>query len=122
MRVQSKVGTWGRLDWFSVVIAEFSLSNLGNYAVLAILSLYFVHTLNLPAAQAGGLMLFTSSFRLSRVFVAPLVDRFSARRAAFVSLSMSSLGTLGMAVVRAPLLLVLMLLIAGAGYIPMRCL
>jgi MFS family permease len=117
MRVQNKIGTWGRLDWFSVVIAEFSLSNLGNYAVLAILSLYFVHTLNLPAAQAGGLLLFTSfSFRLSRVFVAPLVERFPARRSAFVSLSMSSLGTLGMAVVRTPLLLVLMLLITGAGY------
>ncbi len=106
-----------RFDWFHVVIAEFSLSNLGNYAVMAILAIYFVHTLKLPAAQAGGLMLFTAfSFRFSRVFLAPLVDRFPMRLSAFMSLSLTSVSYLGMMVVRTPLLLLLILLITGAGY------
>lgn len=111
------VETGRRFDWFQVVIAEFSLCNLGNYAVMAILSLYFVHTLKLPAAQAGGLMLFTSfSFRFSRVFLAPLLDRFPVRQSAFMSLSLTSVSYLAMMVVRTPLLVLLMLFITGAGY------
>lgn len=122
-RVQHIVGTWRRLDrsdrfdWFHIVTAEFSLCNLGNYAVMAILSIYFVHSLNLTAAQAGGLMLFTSfSFRFSRVFLAPLVDGLPIRLSAFMSLFLSGLGYLGLSVTRTPLLVVLLLFITGAGY------
>jgi MFS transporter, DHA1 family, multidrug resistance protein len=117
MKVQAKVEIQRRFDWFYFVIAEFSLCNLGNYAVLAILSIYFVHSLNLPAAQAGGLMLFTSlSSRLSRVFLAPLIDRFPVRQSTFMALFLASVGYLGMSVVRTPLLVLLMLLIAGVGH------
>lgn len=117
MQAHSQTGAQQKSNWFSLVVAEYSVCNLGHFAVMAILSIYFVHSLNLPAAQAGGLMLFVSlSFRLSRIFVAPLVDRFPIRQATFMALFLTSLGYLGMAVARTPLLIMPLLLIVGIGH------
>src|SRR5436309_11493533 len=116
MQAQAKTVIWQKFDWLYLVIIEFSVCNLGNYAVLTILSIYFVHNLNLPAAQAGGMMLFTSlSVRLSRLYLAPLVDRFPIRLAIIMSLFLTSLGYLGLTVVRTPLLVLFLLFVVGVG-------
>lgn len=117
MQVQAKVEKQRRFDWFALVIAEFGICCLGHFAVLAILSLYFVHTLNLPIAQAGALLLFASlCYRFPRIFLAPLVDRLPMHQATFLALFLTSLGYLGMAVIRTPLLVMPLLLVVGVGH------
>lgn len=117
MQVQAHVKKQNKFNWFSLVIAEYSTCTLGHFAVMAILSLYFIQSLRLPAAQAAWFMLFTSlSFRLSRIFIAPLVSRLPVRQAAFLALFLTSLGYLGMAFVRVPALIMPILLIVGIGH------
>lgn len=117
MQVQAQVKKPARFNWFSLVIAEYSTCTLGHFAVMAILSLYFIQSLKLPAAQAGWLMLFTSlSFRLSRIFIAPLVSRLPVRQATFLALFLAALGYVGMAFVRIPILIMPVLLVVGIGH------
>lgn len=117
MHVQAHVKKQDKFNWFPLVIAEYSICTLGHFAVMAILSLYFIHSLALPATQAGWLLLFTSlSFRLSRIFISPLVSRLPVRQAAFFALFLTSLGYFGMAFVKVPLLIMPILLIVGLGH------
>src|SRR5579884_1705971 len=117
MQVQARVGIRQKFDWFYFVIGEFSLCNLGNYAVLTILAIYFVQSLNLPAAEAGFLLLFTSlSFRLSRIFLAPVASRFPIRQSMIMALFLTSAGYVGMTFIRIPLVVVFLLLAIGVGH------
>ncbi|HLG60945.1 MAG TPA: MFS transporter [Ktedonosporobacter sp.] len=114
--MQIKIQRW-RPNWFALLITEYSTCNFGHFAVMAILSLYFVGSLHLPPTQAGGLLLFVSlSFRLSRVFIAPLIDRFPIHQATFMALFLTGFSYLGMSVVRTPLLIMALLLTAGIGH------
>ncbi|HEU5226169.1 MAG TPA: MFS transporter [Ktedonobacteraceae bacterium] len=108
---------WQRPNWFALLIAEYSTCNLGHFAVMAILSLYFVGSLHLPPAQAGGLLLFVSlSFRLSRIFLAPVIDRFPVHQATFMALFLTGFSYLGMSVAKTPILVMALLLSAGIGH------
>lgn len=106
-----------RRDWFTFVVAEYSICNLGHFAVMAILSLFLIHSLHLPAAQAGGVLLFSSlSFRLSRVFIAPFINRLPNRQATYLALFLTSLGYLGLSFVKTLLLVMSLLLVVGVGH------
>src|SRR5436305_11052215 len=117
MQVQAKIGIRERFDPFYLLITSFSVCSLGNYAVMTILALYFVQDLQLAATQAGALLLFTSlSFRLSRLFIAPVVDRIPLRLAIVLALFLTSVGYVGLTTVRIPLLVILLLFIIGLGH------
>lgn len=104
-------------NWFPLVIAEYTICTLGHFAVMAILSLYFLMGFHLSAAQAGWLLLFTSlSFRLSRIFLAPLVNKLPIRVAVCLALFVTSLGYIGMALVKNPLFVLPILLTVGIGH------
>lgn len=106
-----------RFDRFYLVITSFSVCNVGNYAVMTILVIYFIQSLNLSAAQAGALFLFTSlSFRLSRLFLGPLAERFPMRLAMVLALLLTSAGYLGLIFIKTPLLVVFLLFIIGTGH------
>jgi len=113
----SKQNTRSLSPWFSFVLVEYNLSYLGYFAVMATLALYFVSGLHLQAALAGGMMLFTSlSFRFARVFVAPLIDRFPARRTACVSLCLASLGYFALAWTDTLLFVIPLFFLIGLGH------
>src|SRR5437868_15533394 len=114
MRRRTAVGWPPRVHWFATVIAEYTICNLGHFAVMAILSLYLVRTLELVPAQAASVMLATSlSFRLSRLLTAPLVARMPTRQALCLALCSTGVGYLGLALVRVPLAALALLLIVG---------
>ena len=117
MQLKYSIEKQRRFDWFSLVTAEYGISSLGHFAVMAILSLYFMHTLNIPTAQAGGLLLFASlCYRLPRIVLSPLIDRFPIHQVIFMSLFLTSLGYLGMAMIRTPYLVMMLLLVVGTGH------
>lgn len=106
-----------RPHWFTYVLVENSLCYLGHYAVMAILSLFLIQSLDLPALQAGGILLFASlSFRLSRVFAAPVANRLPIRRATYLSLFLTSSGYLGLFFAKTLPLVLLLLLLVGIGH------
>src|SRR5437660_895847 len=96
--------------WFLFLLGEWSVANIGYFAVLSILSIYFLQSLGLPPGQAAGLMLLNSvSFRLNRIFLAPVIDRLVPRMAIFLALCIGGLGYLGMALTTSPLLIMILL-------------
>jgi MFS family permease len=114
--VQAEVEPPATRGRFGFLLAEWSIANIGYYAVLSILSLYFLTTLRLSPGLAGALVLLTSvSFRLNRVFLAPLVDRLPARLAVFGALLLGALGYLGLAGTRDPVLIAILLPVIGVG-------
>lgn len=85
--------------------------------MVATLSLYLLDVLHLPSGQAAGLLLFASlAFRLTRFFMAPVLDRLPARTALLVSVGLTATGYLGMAFTSGPLPLFVLLPVIGAGY------
>jgi MFS transporter, DHA1 family, multidrug resistance protein len=101
---------------FGYLLTEWGVSNVGYYAAASILSLYFLTTLRLSPAAAGALILLTSmSFRLNRVFLAPLIDRLPPRIAVFGALLLGAFGYLGLAATRSPLFIAILLPVIGAG-------
>ena len=102
---------------FLFLLGEWSISHLGHFAVLAILSIYFLRTLALPAGQAATLMLLASlSFRLIRIFLAPLLDRLPTRTAILLALSLCCAGYLGLATTTNVFTTGALLVAIGAGY------
>lgn len=105
-----------RSNAFLLLLAEWSISNLGHYAVLSILAIYFLQTLTLPPGQAAALVLiFSLSLRLSRILLAPLVDRLVPRTAITLALFVSALGYLSLSIATVPATIVAALLVIGAG-------
>lgn len=93
------------------------MANLGQWAVVAILSLYLLDVLELPAGQAAPLLLYASlAFRLTRFFLAPLLDRLRARTALLLAVGLTGCGYLGLAASSGPLPLLVLLPAIGAGY------
>jgi DHA1 family multidrug resistance protein-like MFS transporter len=102
--------------WFGFLLSEWSVSNVGYYAVQSILSLYFLTSLRLSPGAAGSLVLVTSiAFRLNRIFLAPLIDRLRPRTAVCCGLLVGAAGYVGLAVTRSPLLVTALLLVIGVG-------
>lgn len=102
--------------WFGFLLSEWSVSNVGYYAVQSILSLYFLTSLRLSPGAAGSLVLVTSiAFRLNRIFLAPLIDRLRPRTAVFTGLLVGAAGYVGLAATRDPLLVTALLLVIGVG-------
>lgn len=117
MSSQTTVTAQRRPHWFTYVLVENSICYLGHYAVMAILSLFLIQSLNLPAIEAGGILLFASlSFRLSRVFVSPLANRFPIKQAVCLALFLTSLGYLGLFFAKTLLLIIPLLLVVGIGH------
>lgn len=102
--------------WFGFLLSEWSVSNVGYYAVQSILSLYFLTSLRLSPGAAGSLVLVTSiAFRLNRIFLAPLIDRLRPRTAVFAGLLVGAAGYVGLALTRSPALVTALLLVIGVG-------
>lgn len=102
--------------WFAFLLGEWSVSNVGYYAVQSILSLYFLTTLRMSPGTAGTLVLVTSiAFRLNRIFLAPLIDRLRPRTAVFCGLLVGAAGYAGLAATRQPLAVTGLLLVTGVG-------
>jgi MFS family permease len=73
--------------------------------------------LGLPSGQAASLLLFASlAFRLTRFFLAPVLDRLPARTALLTSVALTAAGYLGLAATSGPLPLLVLLPVIGAGY------
>lgn len=95
---------------------QWTITNIGYYGMLSVLPVYFLHTLRLGPVLTGLLMLLTSvSFRLNRVLLAPAVDRIPAHRAMAISLAVGAAGYLGLAMMRAPLAVALLIWLIGTG-------
>lgn len=105
-----------RVNPFLLLVAEWSMINLGHYGVLAVLTLYFLRTLQLAPDQAAAfILLFSLSLRLSRIVLAPLVDRLAPRSSIMYASLVTALGYLGLAFVTSPTAIITMLLVIGAG-------
>lgn len=115
--MQSVIRRAHRLDWFAFVVGEYSICNLGHFAVMAILSLFLITSLHLAAIEAGGILLFASlSFRLSRVFIAPLANRLPVKQATYLALFLTSLGYLCMSFAHTAVIVMALLLMVGIGH------
>lgn len=102
---------------FPSLLAEWTVCNVGQWAVVGTLSLYLLDVLELPAGQAATLLLFASlAFRLTRFFMAPVLDRLPARSALLVSVGLTAVGYAGLALTSGPLALFVLLPTIGAGY------
>lgn len=102
--------------WFLLVVGEWGVANVGHYGVQSILSVYLLTTLQLAPGQAGALILVTSiSFRLNRLFLAPVIDRLPPRTAVVGALGIGALGYVAMAFVSAPLAIAVLLPVVGLG-------
>lgn len=101
---------------FVLLVAEWSIINLGHYGVLAVLTLYFLRALQLAPDQAAAfILIFSLSLRLSRILLAPLVDRLAPRSSIMLASLVTALGYLGLSFVTAPAAIIAMLLVIGAG-------
>lgn len=109
---------WLARESLGVLLAEWTLCNVGQWAVVSVLSLYLLVTLHLAPGPAAALLMFASfSFRLTRFFVAPVLDRLQPRTALMLSLGAAALGYVALAVFPpAALLLLPVLPLVGAGY------
>ena len=109
---------WLAEDGFGFLLAEWTLCNVGQWAVVSVLSLYLLTTLRLAPGVAAALLLFaTLSFRLTRFFVAPVLDRLPPRGALLISLGVAALAYVALAVFPpAALLMIPVLPMVGAGY------
>jgi MFS transporter, DHA1 family, multidrug resistance protein len=112
------IKAWLAEDGFGCLLAEWTLCNVGQWGVVSILSLYLLTTLRLAPGLAAALLLFaTLSFRLTRFFVAPVLDRLPPRGALLLSLGVAAAAYAALAVLPpAVLLLVPVLPLVGAGY------
>lgn len=105
-----------RANPFVLLVAEWSIINLGHYGVLAVLTLYFLRALQLAPDQAAAfILIFSLSLRLSRILLAPLVDRLAPRSSIMLASLVTALGYLGLSFVTAPAAIIVMLLVIGAG-------
>ena len=109
---------WLAEDGFGLLLAELMLCNVGQWGVVSVLSLYLLTTLRLPPGLAAALLLFaTVSFRLTRFFAAPVLDRLQPRAALLLSVSLAGMAYLALAVFPPAVLpMILALPMAGAGY------
>ena len=102
---------------FAVALTEWTVCNVGHWAVMGTLSLYLVVALQLEPFVAGVLFTFASfAFRLTRFFTAALVSRLSPRQAVVGSMLLGAAGYAGIAFTSDPALLVVFLPLVGAGY------
>lgn len=116
-RARAAAGDAGAGASFAALLAEWTVCNVGQWAVVATLSLYLLDVLDLPAGQAASLLLFASlAFRLTRFFLAPVMDRLPARTALLTSVGLTAAGYLGLAATSGPLPLLVLLPVIGAGY------
>jgi MFS family permease len=102
---------------FAVALTEWTVCNVGHWAVMGTLSLYLVVALDLEPFVAGALFTFASfAFRLTRFFTAAVVSRLSPRQAVVGSMLLGAAGYSGIALTSEPVLLVVFLPLVGAGY------
>ncbi|HSR25115.1 MAG TPA: MFS transporter [Candidatus Eisenbacteria bacterium] len=109
---------WLAEDGFGFLLAEWMLCNVGQWGVVSVLSLYLLTTLRLAPGVAAALLLFaTVSFRLTRFFVAPVLDRLPPRGALLLSVSTAALAYLALAFFPPAVpLMIAALPLVGAGY------
>lgn len=106
-----------RRDWFVVLLSELTITNIGFFAVLAMVVAYVSKYLQFSAQEISGVMLAsTFGLRFARLLVAPWVDRIDPRMAIPGSILLSIAGYWGLAVFTSPLAVGICLLIAGVGY------
>jgi DHA1 family multidrug resistance protein-like MFS transporter len=109
---------WLREDGFGLLLAEWTLCNIGQLGVVSILSLYLLTTLRMAPAAAGALLLLvTLTFRLARYPLTPLFNGLEPRLALLLSLAAAAAGYGAVsALPPAPLTLALAAVLVGAGY------
>jgi MFS transporter, DHA1 family, multidrug resistance protein len=112
------VRRWLAEDGFGFLLAEWMLCNIGQWGVVSVLSLYLLTTLRLAPGVAAALLLFaTVSFRLTRFFVAPVLDGLPPRAALLLSVWLAALAYLALAFFPPAVLpMVAALPLVGAGY------
>jgi Na+/melibiose symporter-like transporter len=102
---------------FRNLLAQWAMSNVAYWGVMAIVSLYLLVTLRLPSVLAATtLLVVTLLSRLSRLLAMPVMGRLSGRASLRLGLALGLLGNLGLALVSWRPAVVVFLALVGIGY------